>query len=157
MALDDAQKDILRQRLEKARLAKIEKKNKVPVASQAQSTEVVVPSVIPDKPLEQKPTEVEKQPDVKKTVISPKREKSTNINIQNKKESKEKYAKLVFYKEPSKKSLEKLTKAMNDDSDDESTVAPKSAPVLAPKPAPVIDEKQTRMNNLSNMALRFIN
>ena len=154
MALDDAQKDILRQRLEKARLAKIEKKNKVPVAT---PTEVVVPSVIPDKPLEQKPTEVEKQPEVKKAVISPKREKSTNINIQNKKESKEKYAKLVFYKEPSKKSLEKLTKAMNDDSDDEPTVAPKSAPVLAPKPAHVIDEKQTRMNNLSNMALRFIN
>ena len=156
MALDDAQKDILRQRLEKARLAKIEKKNKVPVASQAQSTEVVNPTVIADKPLEQKPNEVEKPPEVKKSVSSPKREKSTNINIQNKKESKEKYAKLVFYKEPSKKSLEKLTRAMNDESDDEPAVAP-TKPVIAPKPAPVIDEKQTRMNNLSNMALRFIN
>ena len=153
MALDDAQKDILRQRLEKARLAKIEKKNKVPVASQAQSTEAPVSQVIADKPLEQKPNEVEKPPEVKKSVSSPKREKSTNINIQNKKESKEKYAKLVFYKEPSKKSLEKLTKAMNDESDDEPAVAP----VIAPKPVPVIDEKQTRMNNLSNMALRFIN
>jgi hydroxylamine reductase (hybrid-cluster protein) len=156
MALDDAQKDILRQRLEKARLAKIEKKNKVPVASQAQSTEVANPTVIADKPLEQKPNEVEKPPEVKKSVSSPKREKSTNINIQNKKESKEKYAKLVFYKEPSKKSLEKLTRAMNDESDDEPAVAP-TKPVIAPKPAPVIDEKQTRMNNLSNMALRFIN
>ena len=45
---------------------------------------------------------------------------------------------------------------MNDESDDEPAVAP-TKPVIAPKPAPVIDEKQTRMNNLSNMALRFIN
>jgi hypothetical protein len=156
MALDEGQKEILRQRLDKARLAKIEKKTKITNLTEVVNTlpeKPVIVEKIPDKPVEEKITEVSHVKEVKNNDKLPSSEKHTKIMIENKKESREKYAKLVFYKEPSKKSLEKLTKAMNDESDEEVVSTPSVLQQQA-KP-PQIDERQQRMNALSNMSLKF--
>jgi hypothetical protein len=168
MAIDEQQKEILRKRLELARASKVAKKQKIADVVQAPSKhvednqEVEEAKEEPPKPIKEEPPKPIKEElkTVSKVQEKPKEKSSKN-------DGKEKYAKLVFYKEPSGRSLNKLSRLINNESSDDEKAtalapAPK-APVLAPQPAPAlvqpqapkIDPRILRQQQISNMAKRF--
>lgn len=171
MAIDEQQKDILRKRLELARASKVAKKQKIADIVQAPKIEDQ-PKVEEVEPIK-KPQEPKIVNDISLAKVKeipfeeplpskPLYEKSPKAKP--KKETKEKYAKLVFYKEPSGKTASRLSRIMNDeDSDHEqqpSQAKPPQTPRIAPQQPPMLsipkpDPRLVRQQQISNMAKRF--
>ena len=125
MPIDDAQKEVLRKRLELARASKVAKKQKINDVVQAPKAEVVdaEPPVI-TKVIEKAP-----QP----LVELPKKVKA-------KEDKKDRYAKLVFYKDPSQKTIKKMTSILASSDDDEPPA--EKAPAKQTKTPPIDFEKK---------------
>lgn len=134
MPITEDAKDLLRERLKLARQAKLDKKNKVaealnkPVAPPAPAIVAAKPSaenepqvapLTPAAVVEQtKPSVAINQP-TDSVAILPKASKAKSSKENSPKKAKNKYAKLVFYQEPTSKKMKKLTKLMDNSSDSE--------------------------------------
>jgi len=133
MPITEDAKDLLRERLKLARQAKLDKKNKVAEALNkpvAPPTPAIVaakppsaenePQVAPLTPVveQTKPSVAINQP-TDSVAILPKASKAKSSKENSPKKAKNKYAKLVFYQEPTSKKMKKLTKLMDNSSDSE--------------------------------------
>jgi hypothetical protein len=130
MPISEDAKDLLRERLKLARQAKLDKKNKVAEAlNKTAPTENVKPQSAENEVKVEQPTVVNKpsvaidQP-IDSVAILPKASKvakspKASPKKKSPKVAKTKYAKLVFYQEPTQKKMKKLTKIMDDSSDSE--------------------------------------
>lgn len=140
MPITEDAKDLLRERLKLARQAKLDKKNKVaealnkPVAPPAPAIVAATPSaenepqVAPLTPaavvettkpsVASEATRGINQP-TDSVAILPKASKAKSSKENSPKKAKNKYAKLVFYQEPTSKKMKKLTKLMDNSSDSE--------------------------------------
>lgn len=165
MPITEDAKDLLRERLKLARQAKLDKKNKV--AEAINKTEKVEPKlvVLPatgtvqpvDNPAKVEVTsvqvEVEKPTDSATTLPKAKKvqlPKSNEVDSQIanvNKQKKSKYAKLVFYQEPTSKKMKKLTKIMDDSSDSED-----SAFHYKNEPVQETSSQQLQYNKLSQLS-----
>jgi len=165
--VSEEQKEILKERLKKARIAKIEKKNQIKEINKDKT--VIVPKVdVPkvDVPKVDVP-KVEVDVDVPKVfepVSEPKKTPKPREPRAEKSDPKQKYAKLVFYTEPNGRKLKKLSNLIsNDDSDSDAEQPP---PKVVSKSRKEIEQdemidkmnKETeRANRLRNLALHFFN
>tara|TARA_R110000868_G_scaffold411754_1_gene708874 strand:+ start:11259 stop:11801 length:543 start_codon:yes stop_codon:yes gene_type:complete len=147
MPITEDAKDLLRERLKVARQAKLDKKNKVTEALNKPVAPPPAPAIVAAKPpaaehapevapltpaVETKPTVAINQP-IDSVAILPKASKGSVANkpplerglagLPSPKapvvKAKNKYAKLVFYQEPTSKKMKKLTKLMDNSSDSE--------------------------------------
>jgi len=176
MAIDEQQKEILRKRLELARANKVAKKQKIADVVQAPSKHIedkqevedtpkpIKEEPMQDKPLQDKPLQEKPTKPLKEEPLQDKPPKPKDKEKQSKNDGK--YAKLVFYKEPSSKSLNKLSRLINNESSDDEkappqqapkapVLAPQQAPALAQPQAPKIDPRILRQQQKSNMAKWF--
>lgn len=157
MPIDDAQKEVLRKRLELARASKVAKKQKINDVVQAPKAEVVEE--------EPEPKQVQEE---KESVITKVIEKAPQplVELPKKKakeDKKDRYAKLVFYKDPSQKTIKKMTSILASSDDDEPPAekAPaKQVNIVAPptpqiKPQPQADPRLLRQQQISNLSKRF--
>jgi len=157
MPIDDAQKEVLRKRLELARASKVAKKQKINDVVQAPKAEVDEPKQVQ----EEKEEVVSVAPTIpmaKEPLVElPKKAKSEG----RKDDKKDRYAKLVFYKDPSQKTIKKMTSILASSDDDEpAEKAPTKQVNIAPptpqiKPQPQIDPKLLRQQQISNLSKRF--
>lgn len=165
MPITEDAKDLLRERLKLARQAKLDKKNKV--AEAINKTEKVEPKPVVqpatgtvqpvDNPAKVEVTsvqvEVEKPTDSATTLPKAKKvqlPKSNEVDSQIanvNKQKKSKYAKLVFYQEPTSKKMKKLTKIMDDSSDSED-----SAFHYKNEPVQETSSQQLQYNKLSQLS-----
>lgn len=164
--LTEEQKNALIERLKKAREAKLaEEENKV-AEKKAKTEKKSKPKEVEEKSVEVAPkveaTPVHKEPvapiepPVHKTPHKPSPVPSVAT-----KPAKEKYAKLVFYKEPSSKKLKKMQSVLGSSSDEdeaeEKVVKSKAAvaqPVLVPRVDPN-EQRKLQYQKLSNLAHHF--
>jgi|LauGreDrversion4_2_1035121.scaffolds.fasta_scaffold697852_2 hypothetical protein len=164
--LTEEQKNALIERLKKAREAKLaEEENKV-AEKKAKIEKKSKPKEVEEKPVEVapkvEPTPVHKEPVVKVAPIEPPVHKTPHKpSPKATKPAKEKYAKLVFYKEPSSKKLKKMQSVLGSSSDEdeaeEKVVKSKAAvaqPVLVPKVDPN-EQRKLQYQKLSNLAHHF--
>jgi hypothetical protein len=174
--VSEEQKEILKERLKKARIAKIEKKGQikdinkekkqpqnVPLAENPTSEDTnemkpssVIPSEIPvSKPMDI-PIEVKQQ-------VKPPREAKQPKQPSEAKDSKQKYAKLVFYSEPNGKKLKKLSNLITDESDSDNEPPPQKQVVKSKKEIEddymieKMNKETDRLNRLKNLSLHFFN
>jgi hypothetical protein len=164
MPIDDAQKEVLRKRLELARASKVAKKQKINDVVQAPKAEVVVdePKQVQEEEVVSVATTV---PMAKEPLVElPKKAKSEGRNEDTKGafSKKDRYAKLVFYKDPSQKTIKKMTSILASSDDDEPPKAQlvnKQVNIAPPtpqiKPQPQIDPKLLRQQQISNLSKRF--
>ena len=155
--VSEEQKEILKERLKKARIAKIEKKNQIKEINKDKT--VIVPKV--DVPKVEVDVDV---PKVFEPVSEPKKTPKPREPRAEKSDPKQKYAKLVFYTEPNGRKLKKLSNLIsNDDSDSDAEQPP---PKVVSKSRKEIEQdemidkmnKETeRANRLRNLALHFFN
>lgn len=160
MPLSTEQKEVLKERMAKAREAKVAKKVKIAQVMEAKPEPVVEPPKAPviepvkapeqvwsrprHEPLDQPPT-------VAETIIPVKTPRKP-VKAPTNEEKKTKYAKLVFYQEPgSNKKIKKLTKVLEQSSseDEEEPVV-----VQPPPPEPVVDPN-ARYKKLAKMSRLF--
>jgi len=163
--LSEEAKQVLRERLKIAREAKEAKKSKVKEATK----EVVVPTVPAPTPPAPAPTppapELVLPPPVVDataprdapitTKVTKSAKKSEVVDEKNKpvKPLKTKYAKLVFYSEPtSNKKIKKLTKVLEQSSDSDSE--DKDFAHIEPKAQPTMD-RQLQLNRISHLSKAF--
>lgn len=163
MPLSAEQKEVLRERMAKAREAKVAKKTKNAAVMEAKPE----PPVEPPKPVVveqvQAPSQVwsrprheplDQPPSVAEPVVA-KTPRSKPIKIPTAEpsaEKKTKYAKLVFYQEPgSNKKIKKLTKVL-EQSDSEEEKEP--VVVQTPAPEPVVDPN-ARYKKLATISRLF--
>ena len=165
MPITEDAKDLLRERLKVARQAKLDKKNKVTEALNKPVAPPPAPAIVAAKPpaaehapevapltpaLETKPTVAINQP-IDSVAILPKASKGSVANKPSPKapvvKAKNKYAKLVFYQEPTSKKMKKLTKLMDNSSDSEDDD-------FHYKPAPVqqTSSQQLQYNKISQLS-----
>lgn len=163
MPLSVEQKEVLRERMAKAREAKVAKKVKIAAVMEAKPEPVVEPpkpQVVeqvpaPDKvwsrprhePLDQPPSVAETIIPVKTPRAKPKPAADPAP------EKKTKYAKLVFYQEPgNNKKIKKLTKVLEQSSSED-----EEEPVVAqpPAPQPVVEDPNARYKKLAKMSRLF--
>lgn len=165
MPIDDAQKEVLRKRLELARASKVAKKQKINDVVQAPKVEVVAEEPEPKQVQEEAPPvltkAIEKAP--QPLVELPK--KKAKEETEGKK--KDRYAKLVFYKDPSQKTIKKMTSILASSDDDEpppaekapakGTSGAKQVNVAPPTPQikPQTDPRLLRQQQISNLSKRF--
>lgn len=163
MPLDAEKKAELVERLKLARQKKLE------IKKQKEITEVIQPLV--EKPVEVQEDTLEKVEKVEKPAVEKQnpisqpaveKQNPTSPKIGKTKNQKDKFMKIVFYKEPKQKTLNKIQSVLDDDSDqeeDEIKLPPKmKKPVKTPrvkeesKPAePKIDERQAYLKQLASM------
>lgn len=159
MPIDDAQKEVLRKRLELARASKVAKKQKINDVVQAPKVEVVAEEPEPKQVQEEAPPvltkAIEKAP--QPLVELPK--KKAKEETEGKK--KDRYAKLVFYKDPSQKTIKKMTSILASSDDDEPPPAEKAPAkqvnIAPPTPQikPQTDPRLLRQQQISNLSKRF--
>jgi len=162
MPIDDAQKEVLRKRLELARASKVAKKQKINDVVQAPKAEVDAESTT--KQVQEEKEEVVSvaptMPMAKEPLVElPKKAKSEG----RKDDKKDRYAKLVFYKDPSQKTIKKMTSILASSDDDEpaekAQLVNKQVNIAPPtpqiKPQPQIDPKLLRQQQISNLSKRF--
>ncbi len=170
MPLDEQAKQVLRERLKIAREAKEAKKSKV-----AQAIKEAVPStpqepvlskpVVMPQPSEPSPPELVLPPPVvdvtaprdapitTKVAKSAKKSEAVEEKVKHVKPVKTKYAKLVFYQEPSSnKKIKKLAKVLEQSSDSDSE--DKDFAHVEPKPQPTMD-RQLQYNRISHLSKAF--
>jgi hypothetical protein len=160
MPIDDAQKEVLRKRLELARASKVAKKQKINDVVQAPKAEVVEEEPEPKQVQEEKESVItkviEKAP--QPLVELPKKVKAKE-DTEGAFSKKDRYAKLVFYKDPSQKTIKKMTSILASSDDDEpAEKAPAKQVNIAPptpqvKPQP--DPRLLRQQQISNLSKRF--
>jgi hypothetical protein len=167
MPIDDAQKEVLRKRLELARASKVAKKQKINDVVQAPKAEVVEEEPEPKQVQEEKESVItkviEKAP--QPLVELPKKVKAKE-DTEGAFSKKDRYAKLVFYKDPSQKTIKKMTSILASSDDDEPPTgtatygekAPAKQVNIAPptpqvKPQP--DPRLLRQQQISNLSKRF--
>ena len=157
MPIDDAQKEVLRKRLELARASKVAKKQKINDVVQAPKAEVVDAEAP-----EPKQVQEEKEPVITKVIEkAPQPLVELPKKVKAKEDKKDRYAKLVFYKDPSQKTIKKMTSILASSDDDEPPAekAPaKQVNIVAPptpqvKPQP--DPRLLRQQQISNLSKRF--
>ena len=159
MPIDDAQKEVLRKRLELARASKVAKKQKINDVVQAPKAEV-------DEPKQVQEEEVVSVAPAKETTVPMAKEPLVELPKKAKSEGrqenkKDRYAKLVFYKDPSQKTIKKMTSILASSDDDEPEKAPtKQVNIAVPtapqiKPQPQIDPRLLRQQQISNLSKRF--
>ena len=157
MPIDDAQKEVLRKRLELARASKVAKKQKINDVVQAPKAEVVDAEAP-----EPKQVQEEKEPVITKVIEkAPQPLVELPKKVKAKEDKKDRYAKLVFYKDPSQKTIKKMTSILASSDDDEpAEKAPTKQVNIAPptpqiKPQPQIDPKLLLQQQISNLSKRF--
>jgi hypothetical protein len=163
MPIDDAQKEVLRKRLELARASKVAKKQKINDVVQAPKAEVDEPKQVQEEKEEVvsvAPAKETTMPMAKEPLVElPKKAKAKETEGAFSK--KDRYAKLVFYKDPSQKTIKKMTSILASSDDDEpAEKAPTKQVNIAPptpqiKPQPQIDPKLLRQQQISNLSKRF--
>ena len=153
MPLSNEQKEVLRERMKIAREAKLAKKQAV--------KEVVeeVKEVEKPKPVELKPAPVKEIP-FEEPLPSARIVKNKSPKAKADKPAKTKYAKLVFYQEPTAKKMKKLSKVLEDSSSDDEEVKVKTPAPTVKLPAaveapPPVDYRKQRMENLNKMSKLF--
>jgi len=161
MPIDDAQKEVLRKRLELARASKVAKKQKINDVVQAPKAEVdeEAPHKVPL--AEPKQVQEEKEPVITKVIEKAPQPLVELPKKKAKEDKKDRYAKLVFYKDPSQKTIKKMTSILASSDDDEPPAekAPaKQVNIVAPptpqvKPQP--DPRLLRQQQISNLSKRF--
>ena len=165
--LTEEQKNALIERLKKAREAKLaEEENKV-AEKKAKTEKKSKPKEVEEKSVEVAPkveaTPVHREPVVAARVapIEPPVHKTPHKPSPVTKPAKEKYAKVVFYKEPSSKKLKKMQSVLGSSSDEdeaeEKVVKSKAAvaqPVVVPKVDPN-EQRKLQYQKLSNLAHHF--
>ena len=157
MPIDDAQKEVLRKRLELARASKVAKKQKINDVVQAPKAEVVDAEAPEPKQVQ------EEAPPVITKVIEKAPQPLVELPKKKAKEDKkDRYAKLVFYKDPSQKTIKKMTSILASSDDDEPPAekAPAKQVNIAPptpqiKPQPQADPRLLRQQQISNLSKRF--
>lgn len=145
MPLSDEQKQVLRERMKLAREAKVAKKNLVKeIIEEPKPAEAPVP----------KPEVVEIP--FEEELPKPKASKPIKINNPDK-PAKTKYAKLVFYQEPTAKKMKKLSKVLENSSSDEDDVVVVKPKVSLPvsKPQPVVDERKAELDKMKRLSAAF--
>jgi len=165
MPIDDAQKEVLRKRLELARASKVAKKQKINDVVQAPKAEIDAESTTKQVQEEEvlAPAKETTMPMAKEPLVElPKKAKSEGRHEDTKGafSKKDRYAKLVFYKDPSQKTIKKMTSILASSDDDEPAKAqPKQVNIAPPtpqiKPQPQIDPKLLRQQQISNLSKRF--
>jgi hypothetical protein len=158
MPISEDAKDLLRERLKLARQAKLDKKNKVAEAlNKTAPTENVKPPSAENEVKEATPTVVNKpsvaidQP-IDSVAILPKASKvakspKASPKKKSPKVAKTKYAKLVFYQEPTQKKMKKLTKIMDESSESEDEDFHYKAP-----PVQETTSRQLQYNKISQLS-----
>jgi len=157
MPLDEQAKQVLRERLKIAREAKEAKKSKVaqaikePVPSQPQEPVLSKPIVMPQEVVVPEP--VVEAPITTKVAKSAKKSEVVEEKVKQVKPVKTKYAKLVFYQEPSSnKKIKKLAKVLEQSSDSDSE--DKDFAHVEPKTQPTMD-RQLQYNRISHLSKSF--
>ena len=168
MPLDEQAKQVLRERLKIAREAKEAKKAKVaqaikePAPVPSQPAPVIAPIAVPSQP--SAPTLVLPPPVVDataprdapittKVAKSAKKSEIVEEKVKTIKPAKTKYAKLVFYQEPSSnKKIKKLAKVLEQSSDSDSE--DRDFAHVEPKPQPTMD-RQLQYNRISHLSKAF--
>jgi hypothetical protein len=172
--VSEEQKEILKERLKKARIAKIEKKGQIkdinkekkqPENPTSEDTNEMKPSsVIPSEIPVSKPMDIPievKQP--RPSEVKPPREAKQPKQPSYEKDSKQKYAKLVFYSEPNGKKLKKLSNLITDESDSDNEPPPQKQVVKSKKEIEddymieKMNKETDRLNRLKNLSLHFFN
>lgn len=160
MVLSEEAKQVLRERLKIAREAKEAKKSKVKEATKEVVSQPPPAPVIQPQPIMAVPTPLVVDATAPRDApITTKVEKHTKNHDKpvetNKpvKPLKTKYAKLVFYSEPtSNKKIKKLTKVLEQSSDSDSE--DKDFAHVAPKTQPTMD-RQLQYNKISHLSKAF--
>jgi hypothetical protein len=168
--VSEEQKEILKERLKKARIAKIEKKGQIkdinkekkqPENPTSEDTNEMKPSsVIPSEIPVSKPMDI---PIEVKQQVKPPREAKQPKQPSEAKDSKQKYAKLVFYSEPNGKKLKKLSNLITDESDSDNEPPPQKQVVKSKKEIEddymieKMNKETDRLNRLKNLSLHFFN
>lgn len=162
MPLSAEQKEILKERMKLAREAKVAKKAKnvsVIESKQPEPVAAVAPVVVApvEKPVEKVWSRPRHEPlpeETQKLPVKTPRSKPIKIPTVEQKETKTKYAKLVFYQEPgNNKKIKKLTKVLEQSSSDEE----EPAPVVETKvqPTPQVVDPEERYKKLARMSRLF--
>jgi hypothetical protein len=158
MPLSAEQKEVLRERMAKAREAKIAKKTKNAEVMEAKPTPPPTPAPEPVKaPEPQAPSQVwsrprhEPLPEPEPIAAKTPRSKPVKIPAPEP-EKKTKYAKLVFYQEPgNNKKIKKLTKVLEQSSSEDE----QEPVVVTPAPEPVVEDPNARYKKLARMSRLF--
>lgn len=167
--LTEEQKNALIERLKKAREAKLAEEETKVAEKKAKAEKKSKPKEVEEKPVEKPvetapkvpapkpvpvPVPVEPAPLVEKAPPAPKIKPQSEPS----KPSKEKYAKLVFYKEPSAKKLKKMQSVLGNSSDEdeaeEKVVKSKVAQAVVP-PVDPNEQRKLQYQKLSNLAHHF--
>jgi hypothetical protein len=169
--VSEEQKEILKERLKKARIAKIEKKGQIKdINKEKKQPEIAVitkeiepsstsPSEVPSEVRPSEPIDIPTKPKLKK---EPSYARPIEISSQAK-DSKQKYAKLVFYSEPNGKKLKKLSNLITDESDSDNEPPPQKQVVKSKKEIEddymieKMNKETDRLNRLKNLSLHFFN
>jgi hypothetical protein len=158
MPIDDAQKEVLRKRLELARASKVAKKQKIDNVQAVSVEQVVEKSIEPLEPVP-KIEEPKEEPLITKKTSALTKKDSPQAK---KNDKKDRYAKLVFYKDPSKKTIKKMTSMLASSDEEEEPVKPtkhvqikETTVPLAPVIKPQIDPRILRQQQISNLSKRF--
>jgi len=153
MPLSEEQKQVLRDRMKLAREAKVAKKKLVQeIVAEPKPEPKPEPKVEPKvepKPVVEIPFE---EPLPKPKALS----KAPVPEAKLEKPAKTKYAKLVFYQEPTAKKMKKLSKVLESSSDEDDVVVVKpkvSFPVA--KPQPVVDERKAELDKMKRISAAF--
>ena len=159
MPIDDAQKEVLRKRLELARASKVAKKQKIDNVQAVSTEQVVEKSIEPLEPVPPKIEEPKEEPLITKKTNALTKKDSPQAK---KNDKKDRYAKLVFYKDPSNKTIKKMTSILASSDEDEPAKAPtkhvqikETTVPLAPVIKPQIDPRILRQQQISNLSKRF--
>jgi hypothetical protein len=159
MPIDDAQKEVLRKRLELARASKVAKKQKIDNVQAVSTEQVVEKSIEPLEPVPPKIEEPKEEPLITKKTSALTKKDSPQAK---KNDKKDRYAKLVFYKDPSNKTIKKMTSILASSDEDEPAKAPtkhvqikETTVPLAPVIKPQIDPRILRQQQISNLSKRF--
>ena len=171
--VSEEQKEILKERLKKARIAKIEKKGQIKDINNKEKKEPpnvplseiikVEPLASEVKPVEVSPVEVTPSEPID-IPTKPKPKKTTEAKPVPLEQSKQKYAKLVFYSEPNGKKLKKLSNLITDESDSDNEQPPPKKQVVKSKKEieddnmiEKVNRETDRINRLRNLSLHFFN
>jgi hypothetical protein len=158
MVLSEEQRQALRERMVLARQAKVAKanhKNGVQQAPDAVPADPAAPAAPVIAPVATPPPKKVKMPVADLDEAQPQATPRAQAKPQA---EKQKFAKLVFYKEPTAKAQKKLAKIMNDESSDDEPAAPAApaAPVAAPiQQKTEADYRQERYEKMKKLANQF--
>jgi len=149
MPLSEEQKQVLRDRMKLAREAKVAKKKLV--------QEIVAePKVEPKpQPKVEPVVEIPFEEPLPKPKAVPKASVPTAPEPKVDKPAKTKYAKLVFYQEPTAKKMKKLSKVLESSSDDDDVVVVKPKVSIAPTPMAMPDERKIQLDKMKRMSAAF--